>query len=246
MRVLIAGATGRMATQLYTAATQHEGATTVAACGRDACLNTALQSADVMIDFTAPHTLDKHLAACVAQQKLYVLGTTGFSDAQKQSIASAGAHIPIVFSSNMSLGANVLSLLVSQAAAWLPAGTFDAEVLEMHHRNKVDSPSGTAIMLAQAVAQGRDEALHMLPIDRSGKRPRGDVGMAVLRGGDVVGDHTVFFASDTERLELRHVAQNRALFAQGAVYVAHAAWTQKLPAAVYNVVDILRLQAAKH
>jgi 4-hydroxy-tetrahydrodipicolinate reductase len=200
------------------------------------------QKSDVLIDFSTP-AVALQAAEIAAKHKIaLVSGTTGFSAAEKQMLAQYAEKTPILWSANMSLGVNILSMLVEQTAKILDA-SFDIEILEMHHRNKVDAPSGTALLLGESAAKGRaiDLKTHSRT-ERSGQigaRPNGEIGFATLRGGDVVGDHTVFFAGAGERLELRHVASERSLFANGALQAAF--WISNKPALrLYNMQDVLQ------
>ena len=202
----------------------------------------AFAASDAVIDFTLPKATQAHVKASAAQKMIHIIGTTGLSAAQEDAIAHAAATATIIKSGNMSLGVNVLSYLTQQVAHMLDEN-FDIEVLEMHHRHKVDAPSGTALMLGDAAAQGRDVALSDVA-DRgrdghTGPRAPGDIGFAVLRGGGVVGDHSVIFASETERLELTHKAHDRGIFAQGAIKAA--LWGRTQSPGLYSMMDVLGL-----
>ena len=201
-----------------------------------------LETCDGIIDFTiSPATLAL-VKLTAKHRKFHVIGTTGVDAAGDAVIKDAAAHTVIIKTGNYSLGVNMLAALVKKAAAAL-GEEFDIEVLEMHHRHKVDAPSGTAYLLGKAAADGRAISL----ADKSvrvrdgitGARNSGDIGFASLRGGSVVGDHTVIFAGNGERLELRHVAENRELFARGAVKAAIWAASQK--PGLYNMNDVLGL-----
>lgn len=201
-----------------------------------------LADCDGIIDFTiAPATLAL-VQRTAAMKKIHVIGTTGIDADGDAIIKAASAHTIILKTGNYSLGVNLLAALVKKAAAAL-GEEFDIEILEMHHRSKVDAPSGTAYLLGKAAADGRAVSL----TDRSvrardgitGARKSGDIGFATLRGGSVVGDHTVIFAGGGERLELRHVAENRELFARGAVKAAM--WAQGQAPGLYNMNDVLGL-----
>lgn len=195
---------------------------------------------DVAVDFTRPEASVHHAYVAAAMGKAIVIGTSGFAPDQLQMIADAANHIPIVLSYNMSLGGTLLQGLVEIAAQALDA-RYDIEILDMHHKHKVDAPSGTALALGEAAAAGRQVALKTRAVfDRKGKsgpRRRGDIGFAVLRGGDVVGDHTVFFAADGERVELSHKASDRRIFASGAVHAAK--WLVQQPPGRYSMKDVL-------
>ena len=240
IRVAVAGAGGRMGKALVAAVTRTDRLSLGAAFGRNDDIDAALAAADVLIDFTVPSTLEKHARACIDGNKPWVLGTTGFNDLHRKMIDAAAKRVPVVQSYNMSLGVNLLAGMVRRAAALLDAD-FDAEVLEIHHKHKIDAPSGTAYMLARAIADGRgvDAATH-IDVDRSGARKAGRIGMASLRGGAVVGEHSVFFIGEAERLEFKHVADDRNVFADGALYAARR--IMHLPPGLYDMVEVLGLQ----
>lgn len=195
-----------------------------------------------IIDFTTPETTVA-LAALAAQARIvHVIGTTGLSEEDQKKIVAASRHAPIVQSGNFSLGVNLLAALTKRAAEALgPA--FDIEIVEMHHRHKVDAPSGTALMLGRAAAEARNQPLSELRLPardgHTGARPEGGIGFAALRGGSVVGDHTVIFAADHERIELTHKAESRGIFARGAL--AAAVWGAKKPPGLYSMQDVLGL-----
>ncbi len=197
---------------------------------------------DAILDFTTP-AASLEFAALAAQARIvHVLGTTGFSDDDEKSLEAAGRHATIVKAGNMSLGVNLLVALARQVAHALD-DDFDIEIVEMHHRHKVDAPSGTALMLGEAAAQGRTVGLKTHSVrgrdGQTGERKRGDIGFAALRGGSVVGDHTVIFAGEGERVELTHRAEDRAIFARGAVRAA--LWGQGKPPGIYSMMDVLGL-----
>ena len=201
-----------------------------------------LAACDGIIDFTiAPATLSL-VKLTAAHKKIHVIGTTGI-DAEGDAIIKAAATQTVIMKTgNYSLGINLLASLVKKAAAAL-GEEFDIEILEMHHRNKVDAPSGTAYLLGKAAADGRDISLKDKSVRSrdgiTGARKSGDIGFATLRGGSVIGDHTVIFAGGGERLELRHVAENRELFARGAVKAAM--WAADKKPGLYNMNDVLGL-----
>ncbi len=199
-----------------------------------------VQSCDAIIDFSAPNLSLEMAAKCAQFKKVLVCGTTGFSDAEKTKFASYSKDIAIIWSSNMSLGVNLLMNLAEKVGHLLH-DDFDVEIVEMHHKNKVDAPSGTALSLGAAVAQGRGVDLKIVgKTTRSGKeakREKGEIGFASLRGGDVIGDHTVIFAGDGERVELTHKASNRDIFAKGAVRAA--IWGSAKQAGFYSMRDVL-------
>jgi 4-hydroxy-tetrahydrodipicolinate reductase len=184
----------------------------------------AARAADVLIDFTRPEGTLAHLAACARHGTGAVVGTTGLTEAQKAQIALFAQSIPIVHAANMSVGLNVLLDLVATAAQRLGA-SYDVEIVEMHHRHKVDAPSGTALSLGEAAARGAGTTLAACAVPAregvTGERKPGSIGFASLRGGDVVGEHTVIFAGIGERVELSHKATSRQNFAAGALRAAH-------------------------
>ncbi|WP_298089907.1 4-hydroxy-tetrahydrodipicolinate reductase [uncultured Sphingomonas sp.] len=200
------------------------------------------QAADVLVDFSTAGALDAHLAAARAAGTAIVIGTTGLSAQQHAAIDAAAAEIAVLQTGNTSLGVTLLSILVREAAARLGAD-WDIEVLEMHHRHKVDAPSGTALLLGEAAAAGRGTSLSELRVDGRaglvGARTEGTIGMASLRGGSVVGDHSVIFASEGERIELNHRADARSIFAKGAVRAA--LWLAGQAPGRYRMGDVLGL-----
>jgi len=199
-------------------------------------------AADAVIDFTTPALTAKHAELAAQSKVVYVLGTTGLDESAREAARRAARHTQVVQAPNMSLGVNLLLNLVQQVARALDPG-FDIEVVEMHHRHKVDAPSGTALALGEAAAAGRGVALDEVA-DRgrdgeTGPRREGDIGFAVLRGGDVAGEHTVVFAGPGERVELTHKAGSRAIFAQGAVRAA--LWARDQDPGHYSMQDVLGL-----
>ena len=210
-------------------------------------VDAAVRAADVLIDFTRPEGTLAHLAACAEHGTAAVVGTTGFSDAQKGELVAFGKMIPIVFAPNMSVGVNVLLKLVELAAQTL-GPDFDIEILEMHHKHKVDAPSGTALALGEAAAAGAGRSLSQCAIyareGMTGERKPGAIGFATLRGGDVVGEHTVIFAGGGERIELAHKATSRQNFATGALRAARyaAARRAKGEPGMADMRDVLGLR----
>lgn len=202
-----------------------------------------IQQADVAIDFTSPSASRAHLALAVANGTALLIGTTGLTEADEVAIDQAGATIPVLLAANTSLGVNLLLDTVRRVAASLPDEGFDIEIVEMHHNRKVDAPSGTALALGQAAAEGRDVSLRQVQrLSReghTGTRPVGEIGFATLRGGDVVGEHTVIFAGAGERIEVTHRCTDRAIFARGAV--VGGAWLAGRPAGRYRMADVLGL-----
>ena len=199
-----------------------------------------IAAVDGIIDFTVPNATLALLKN--TKGKIHVIGTTGIDAAGDAEIAEAGKTATIVKTGNFSLGVNMLAALVKRAAATL-GQDFDIEVLEMHHRMKIDAPSGTALLLGKAAAEGREINLKDHSVrsrdGHTGARNAGDIGFATLRGGTVVGDHTVIFAGNGERLEMRHVAESRELFARGAVKAA--IWAQGKKPGLYSMFDVLGL-----
>ncbi len=207
-------------------------------------LEQGLAEADVLIDFTRPEGSLAHLDYCVAHGKKIVIGTTGFDAAGKAAIAAAAQHIALVFAPNMSVGVNVTLKLLEMAAKSFAEG-YDIEIIEAHHRHKVDAPSGTALAMGQAIAQalGRDLQEHAIMSREGHTGPRGpsSIGFATIRGGDIIGDHTVLFAGIGERIEISHKSSSRATYAQGALRAAEflATKTQGL----FDMQDVLGLKS---
>jgi 4-hydroxy-tetrahydrodipicolinate reductase len=192
--------------------------------------------AEVLVDFSAPPALREAIGACEEASVAIVSGTTGLDDAATSALDAAARRIPVLWEPNMSVGVHVLSQLVAEALRALgPA--FDVELLEIHHRAKVDAPSGTALRLAEVVRAARGGDYHHGRHGRPGPRAAGEIGLHALRGGDVVGDHTVFFFGEGERIELTHRASSRDLFAHGALRAAR--WIAGKPARRYGLTDVL-------
>lgn len=206
-------------------------------------VNAALIGADVLVDFTRPEASMQYLVACQQANVKMVIGTTGFSSDEKASIQAAAKKVGIVFAPNMSVGVTLLINLVEQAAKVLAEG-YDIEVVEMHHRHKVDAPSGTALRLGEAAAKGIGQDLKDCAIYAregvTGEREAGKIGFATLRGGDVVGDHTVVLAGIGERVELTHKASSRATFALGALRAAK--FLQGKTNGLFDMRDVLDLK----
>jgi 4-hydroxy-tetrahydrodipicolinate reductase len=202
-----------------------------------------IAAADVVIEFSAPEATAAHAALAAARGTGHVIGTTGLSEAQEQGIRDAAARTAIMRAANMSLGVNLLLGLTEQVARALAPDAFDIEILEMHHKHKVDAPSGTALALGEAAARGRGvrlaEAAERGRDGLTGARKEGAIGFAALRGGDVVGDHVVVFAGAGERIELAHRATDRRIYARGAVTAAR--WLQGRPPGLYGMADVLGL-----
>ncbi len=199
-----------------------------------------IKAADAIIDFTSPTASAAFAKLSAEAGKIHVIGTTGFDTAAEAAIKSASDRAVIIKAGNMSLGVNLLVALTRKVAAAL-GEDFDIEIVEMHHRMKVDAPSGTALMLGQAAAEGRNVKLSERSVrvrdGHTGPRKTGDIGFATLRGGSVVGDHTVIFAGDGERVELTHVAADRGIFARGAVRAA--LWGKGRAPGLYSMADVL-------
>ena len=264
LRVAIAGASGRMGRMLVEAVLAAPdctlaGALDVAgspAIGQDAGafagrstgvaitadLRAGLAGADVLIDFTRPEGTLAHLAVCRELGVKAVIGTTGFSEAQKAEIATHAGHIAIMMAPNMSVGVNVMLKLLDQAARALNTG-YDIEVIEAHHRHKVDAPSGTALQMGEVLAQalGRDlkDCAVYARQGVTGERDPSSIGFATIRGGDIVGDHTVLFAGTGERIEITHKSSSRATYAQGSLRAARFLAGQ--PHGLFDMNDVLGL-----
>ncbi len=193
-------------------------------------------ASDCIIDFTHPDATAYHADIAASTGKPLVIGTTGLSDAQEQILRTASQKTAILYAANMSVGVNLLLSLVEKAAASLPS-LWDIEIAETHHKHKIDAPSGTALALGKAAQKGRGGGAFVT--DRAGKRQEGDIGYAVSRGGDVVGEHTVTFYGMGERIELGHKATDRALFARGALQGAQ--WLATQPPGLYSMRDVLGL-----
>lgn len=199
--------------------------------------------ADGIVDFTAPEATLVLAALAARTGKVHVIGTTGLSQADERKIGDAAKSAVIVKSGNMSLGVNLLAALTKRVARTLDA-SFDIEIIEMHHNQKVDAPSGTALLLGRAAADGRGADLTKQSITNreghTGARKPGDIGFASLRGGSVVGEHTVMFAGPAERIELVHKAEDRMIFARGALHAAQ--WAAKQKPGLYSMMDVLGLK----
>lgn len=268
-RAVIVGVSGRMGRELVRAAgelaqVRITGAVASAASsslGRDAGelagtkplgvrvtgdLSAALAAADVALDFSQPQATRMNIAACRSARKPLLIGTTGFAaELSEAELDAAAREIPLLVAPNTSYGVALLLELVRRAAEALPA-QFDIEILEAHHRTKRDAPSGTALALARAAAEGRGlaapEALAGAASGRTGPRRQGEIGFAILRGGDIVGEHTVLFAGPGEELRLSHRAGDRAIFARGALRAA--LWLAGQPPGRYGMSDIVKADHA--
>ena len=264
--VAVAGASGRMGHMLIEAIAQSgdcklSGALDVSgspAIGQDAAAFTGhasgvlinadirqgLKNASVLIDFTRPEGTMAHLAICRELGVKMVIGTTGFTDAQKAEIAEAAKHIAIVMAPNMSVGVNVTLKLLELAAKALSTG-YDIEIVETHHRHKVDAPSGTALKMGEVIASalGRDlkECGVFAREGVTGERDPSTIGFAAVRGGDVVGDHNVMFLGDGERIEITHKSSSRTTYAQGSLRAAR--FLADKPAGLFDMFDVLDLKS---
>lgn len=202
----------------------------------------AIAKSDAVIDFTTPETTVEIARLCAQAGASHIVGTTGLDATHLEALEKAARHVPVVHAPNMSVGVNLLLGLTRKVAATL-GPDYDIEIVEMHHRHKVDAPSGTALGLGRAAAEGRgvdhDEAATLSREGHTGAREEGTIGYATLRGGEVVGEHTVIFAGPGERVELTHKASDRGIFATGAVRAA--LWTRGKAAAVYSMADVLDL-----
>lgn len=271
LNAAIIGAGGRMGRALVRAAAEIPGqlrisgavaSTASASLGQDAGelaglrrldvrvtddLAAALEGADVVIDFSQPHATRSNLAVCRAARKPLLIGTTGFPIDLSPMFEEAAREIPLLVAPNTSVGVTLLQELTRIAAKALSADLFDIEIVEAHHRMKKDAPSGTALALGKAAAQGRGlptdprDANPKDAISRIGERPKGEIGYAVIRGGDIVGEHTVLFAGTGEQVTLGHRATDRAIFARGAVRAA--LWLAARPAGRYFMSDFLGLNS---
>lgn len=264
IKLAIAGAAGRMGRALIDATTKAEGVQLSAAferrgskgVGADAgelaglgrlgvAIVDKLEGAafDVLIDFTTPEATLEHVAFCRANARRLVIGTTGIDDAGKKTIAAAAGDIGIVLAPNMSVGVNLCFKLLDIAARVLGDST-DVEVIEAHHRYKADAPSGTALRMGEVVAHALGRDLGQVGVHArhgvTGERPRQAIGFSVIRAGDIVGDHTVLFAGNGERVEITHKAESRATFANGAVRAAR--WVAGKKSGLYDMQDVLGLR----
>jgi len=266
MKIVVVGAGGRMGQSLVRAVTETEGIELVAAIEREdaTCIGAdcgelagvggtgvtvtsdaleAFAKADGVLDFTVPAASVEFSGLAAQARVVHVIGTTGCTEEDEKKFVAASRHARIVKSGNMSLGVNLLAVLVKQAAKALDAVDFDIEVLEMHHKHKVDAPSGTALLLGEAAAQGRGIALSDKAVrvrdGITGARDEGTIGFATLRGGSVIGEHSVVFAGEGETIEIAHRATDRQLFARGAVKAALWAYDKK--PGRYDMLDVLGL-----
>ena len=240
IKIAVAGASGRMGQSIIQSIEQSDKTTLGVTLDKGDDLNSVIDQFDVLVDFTRPEATLDYLAVCVGAGKSMVIGTTGFDDAGLQMIKDAGAKIPVVFAPNMSVGVN-LSLKLLEMAAKVIGEESDIEIVEAHHRHKVDAPSGTALKMGEVVANALGRDLSKCAVyGREGiekPRDRQTIGFSTIRGGDVVGEHTVSFFMEGERVEITHKASSRMTFANGAIRAS--AWLQGKPAGLYSMQDIL-------
>jgi 4-hydroxy-tetrahydrodipicolinate reductase len=252
-RIGIAGITGRMgqllAEEVPAAGATLSGGVGHAGSGKPAPAGIALSpdlaaladASDVVIDFTHASTAQTTAALMAKLGKPWVLGSSGLSGADEAAVETAARTIPIVYASNFSAGVNLVLALCERMGAALPAEAYDAEIMEMHHRQKVDAPSGTAVGMGRAVARGRGQKLEDVMVSgrhgHTGARATGAIGFAALRGGQVVGEHTLIFASATEHISISHRAFDRRAFATGAVRAA--LWVIGKPPGLFSMMDVL-------
>ena len=249
MRIGIAGITGRMgrllAEEVAAAGADLAGGTSRDGSGGFTDVAALAGASDVVIDFTNAALAQGHAKILADMGKPWVLGTSGLSDADEAAVAAAAKRIPVVYAANFASGVNLVLALAERMAAALPAAEYDAEIVEMHHRQKVDAPSGTAIGMGRAVAKGRGQVLaDVMESGRhghTGERKPGAIGFAALRGGQVVGEHSLIFAAGAEHIVLTHRAFDRRAFASGAVRAA--LWVQGRPPGLYSMMDVLGMSA---
>ncbi len=232
-----------MGRAILEALAEEKGLTLGAALEMGGSIKDVLVKGDVVIDFTAPAASLAILEQAVSQKKPIVIGTTGFTDAEKEEIISASQEIAMVFSPNMSVGVNVVFKLLADATRAL-GDAYDAEIVEMHHRQKKDAPSGTALRMGEVIAQARETTLDEVGrFERHGDigaRSLGEIGIQSLRGGDVVGEHRVIFAGPGEHIEITHSAHSRENFARGALIAAR--WVANQKPCLYDMMDVLNLK----
>ena len=242
LRIAVAGSSGRMGQMLIEAVHAAPDCALAGTLDIGVDIRAGLAKAQVLIDFTRPEGTLAHLAACHDLGVKAVIGTTGFSDTQKAEIAAHARHIAIVLAPNMSVGVNVVLKLLDMAAHALAEG-YDIEIVEAHHRHKVDAPSGTALKMGEvlAAAQGRelkDVAVYARQ-GITGERQPGSIGFATVRGGDIVGDHSVMFCGTGERIEITHRSASRATYAEGALRAAR--FLADRPHGLFGMDDVLGL-----
>ncbi|QWE17612.1 4-hydroxy-tetrahydrodipicolinate reductase [Polynucleobacter sp. AP-Nino-20-G2] len=265
MKIAIAGATGRMGKMLIEAVLNSPDAELVGALEHDSCpqlgedagaflgkktgvaitsdISKALTGAEFLIDFTRPEGTMAHLAVAQKTGSKMIIGTTGLSAEQIDNLKKASANLAIVFAPNMSVGVNATFKLLEIAAKMLNQG-YDIEIIEAHHRHKVDAPSGTALKMGEVIADALGEKLDDVAVyareGHTGERKEGSIGFATIRGGDIVGDHTVLFAGDGERIEISHKSSSRQSYAQGSLRAAR--FLQAQATGLYDMQDVLGLR----
>jgi len=264
-KIAISGASGRMGLNLIKACEQNSSAQLGVAIERDGALaigkdageisglesqsvnvvadyQSQAEQFEVLVDFTRPEACLEKLQFCEANNKAIVIGTTGFTEEQKAQITNAAKNIAVVFAPNMGIGVNVTLKLLELAAKAI-GETVDIEVIEAHHKHKVDAPSGTALKMGEVVAEAMDKALDDVAVYAregiTGERTEGTIGFSTIRGGDIVGEHTVMFIDEGERIEISHKATSRMTFATGAIRAA--CWVSDKPAGLYDMQDVLGL-----
>jgi 4-hydroxy-tetrahydrodipicolinate reductase len=262
-RVAIAGANGRMGKQLIQAVLDHPELTLTVASVREESTLAGLDAGetagcghlnmplitqlekvhekfDLLIDFTSPQSSLHNLQCCIQHNKAIIIGTTGFTDQQRQRLQQAGRSIPVLFAANFSIGVNLMLNLVQEAARVM-GNNADIEILEAHHRNKVDAPSGTALAIGEAIATTLGWSLNEQAVysreGHTGVRPEKSIGFATIRAGDIIGEHSALFANLDEQIVITHKATNRMTFANGAVDAAY--WIADKPAGFYSMRDVL-------
>ncbi len=241
-RIAVVGSSGRMGQAIIESINQSDSVELGVKLDKGDDLASEVDNFDVVIDFTRPEATLNYLSICADAKKAIVIGTTGFSDDELQVINTTAKSIPVVFAPNMSVGVN-LSLKLLDMAAKVIGDDADIEIVEAHHRHKVDAPSGTALKMGEVVANALGRDLKECAIyGREGieePRDRKTIGFSTIRGGDVVGEHTVSFFMDGERVEVTHKASSRMTFANGAVRAS--SWLQSKPAGLYSMQDVLDL-----
>ncbi len=242
IKIAVVGASGRMGQTIIEAIEQNDKVSLGVALDKGDDLNTVLDQFDVLIDFTRPEATLEYLAICEQENKSIVIGTTGFDDVGLLAIENAAKNISVVFAPNMSVGVN-LSLKLLDMAAKVIGEESDIEIVEAHHRHKVDAPSGTALKMGEVVANALGRNLSTCAVyGREGieePRDRQTIGFSTIRGGDVVGEHTVSFFMEGERVEITHKASSRLTFANGAVRAA--SWLEGQNSGLYSMQDVLDL-----
>ncbi|KAA0449771.1 MAG: 4-hydroxy-tetrahydrodipicolinate reductase [Candidatus Thioglobus sp.] len=242
IKIAVTGASGRMGQSIIAAAEQNKNVEVGAILNQGDDLKSILNQFDVLIDFTRPEATLEYLHICQQAGKAMVIGTTGFAADDLQTISAAAKNIPIVFAPNMSVGVN-LSLKLLDMAAGVIGNDADIEIVETHHRHKVDAPSGTALKMGEVVANALGRDLSKCAVyGREGiEKPRSQetIGFSTIRGGDVVGEHTAYFFMDGERIEITHKASSRLTFANGALRAS--AWLQGKSNGLYSMQDVLEL-----